>query len=206
MRIRKLIVPALVLVVAPQCIRSSGASIGTVPCPRVEESEIKADWDPSTLAGEYRVEWISDTGATHRTERFRLFLWRTSMRDSSARRHKVPTPGDTAIHPLFGVLVRDSGTFSTRRIEQLRSAIDPIYPPALLYARVSTNPQMPVREWTVLLLHTVGNRRDGVMVLDGSGIGMWVRQADADGFSGEFVPWGIVVEDEGHYCARRVSS
>jgi hypothetical protein len=88
----------------------------------------------------------------------------------------------------------------------LRAAIDPIYPPVLLIASLSKSPNVPARDWTVLFSGTVGNRHDGVMPRDGAGLGMFVRQADSAGFRGWFEPWGIVVDDKGHFCARRVPS
>jgi hypothetical protein len=66
------------------------------------------------------------------------------------------------------------------------------------------NPPMPERFWTVLVIGTVSNRRDGAMITDGAGLGMWIKEADAKGFRGTFDPWGIVVDDKGHYCAQRV--
>jgi hypothetical protein len=113
--------------------------------------------------------------------------------------------GDTATHPLFGIMVRDSGSFTKQRVEKLRSTIDPIYPPVLLIADSIKNPPIPVRYWTALLLGTVGKRRDGEMWTDGAGLGMFVREAYANGFRGTFGPWGIAVTDKGHYCAERLS-
>jgi hypothetical protein len=109
------------------------------------------------------------------------------------------------MHPLYGVMVRDTGSFSSARIAQLRAGVDPIYPPVLLIAMVSKNPQMPNRYWTVLVIGTVANRRDGVMSTDGAGLGMWVRDSDSNGFRGTFRPFGIASDDKGHYCAQRVS-
>ena len=126
------------------------------------------------------------------------------MLDSSAQRHIAAAPGDTAIHPLYGVIVPDTGTFTRARVERLRSGIDQIYPPVLLLARLSPDARIPPREWTVLLLDTVANRRDNVTILDGAGLGMWIREATPNGFRGDFGPWGIVQEDRGHYCAQRV--
>jgi hypothetical protein len=102
-------------------------------------------------------------------------------------------------------MVPDTGTFPRQRIEDLRAGIDPIYPPVLLLARLSNDTTPPSRYWTVLLIETVGNRRDGVGVLDGAGIGLCIKDANESGFTGTFEPWGIVVDDRGHYCAERVS-
>jgi hypothetical protein len=173
-------------------------------CPRIEESGLSAEWDPRGMAGEYRVQWVSDTGAQSHTSKLRLFLWKTSMLDSSPHTHTHPAPGDTDLHPLYGVIVPDEGLFTRSRVERLRAGTDPMSPPVLLLARRSRSPKVPPRDWTVLLIGTVGNRRDDAMILDGAGLGMWVRQVGPDGFKGFFEPWGIVVDDKGHYCARRV--
>jgi len=116
-------------------------------CAPPRESTLPADWNPRSMAGEYRVEWVSDAGSQRHTSRFHVILWKTSMLDSS-------------------------------RGADIRPA---------------------------LLLRTVGNRRDGVMVLDGAGLGAWIRQASDSGLSGSFEPWGIISDDEGRFCARRVS-
>jgi hypothetical protein len=174
------------------------------PCQRVDRATLTAEWDPLSIVGEYRIQWISIADKPPRTSRLRLFLWKTSMRDSSTKEHKVPALDDTVMHPIYGTLVPDSGKFSKDRVARLRSEIDPMYPPVLLMTRSSRKSPTRSNEWTVLLLDTVGNRRDDVVALDGGGTGMWIRDADANGFRGTFEPWGIVMDDKGYYCARRV--
>jgi hypothetical protein len=165
-----------------------------VRCAIPAKWNLKADWNPRTLAGEYRVVWVSDTGSRRRAERLRLFLWRASMRDVSVKTHKHPPQSDTLTHPLYGDIVPDSGVFTKERVRALKNAIDPIYPPVLVESARGT---------TKLLVGTVGNARDGTIGRDGGGIGMWVKEIDQNGFRGTFEPWGIVVEDKGHYCAIR---
>ena len=58
----------------------SAQSVGV--CSIVKDSRLTADWNPRSLAVEYRVRWISDTLTPRRVERLRLFLWPTSMSDS----------------------------------------------------------------------------------------------------------------------------
>jgi hypothetical protein len=175
------------------------------PCPVADSSRLKRDWDPLTLAGQFRVEWIVEAGTKSRTDSLRLFLWRTSMHDSSTRQHKSPAPADTVTHPLYGVMVRDSGDFSSERIEHLRREIDPVYPPVLMSAPVGNVEQPGARFWTVLQIDASDNRRDGVIVTDGVGIGAYVREANETEFRGTFGPWGIAETEHGHYCARRVT-
>jgi hypothetical protein len=194
----------LICFAALQCKPVSANPVSSIPCPVVTDSDLTADWNPLTLGGEYRVEWMRETGEHVSTDRLRLFLWQTSMRDSSTREKTGAAPGDTATHPLYGVMVRDTGAFTSARVGQLRAAVDPIYPPVLLIAHLTKNSPLPDRYWTALLVGTSGNRRDGVRVTDGVGVGMWVRQADANGFRGTFGPWGIALTEKGHYCAERV--
>jgi hypothetical protein len=206
MRFKRLALPILISLAVIECRSVPPAPVAAVPCAAVTQSLLTVDWDPRSLAGQFRVEWVSDTGSIRQTRRLRLLLWPTSIRDSSIRRHKSPVPGDTARHPLYGVMVRDTGKFSSARIARLRAGVDPIYPPVLLIAMLIKNPPMPARYWTVLVIGTVANRRDGVLVTDGGGLGMWVRDSDTNGFRGTFGPFGIVSDDNGHYCAQRVSS
>jgi hypothetical protein len=196
----------LVVLITVQC----RAPLANIPessaCPAVTQPSIEAGWDPRGMAGEYRVQWIVDTSGyfprtASRTEHLRLFLWQTSMRDSSTRAHRGPAPNDTVAHPLYGVMVLDSGEFDKKRIQQLRSNIDAIYPPVLLLA--GPRRSIGVGAAGVLLLETVGNRRDGVLSLDGTGIGMRVTQANTNLFRGSFDRWGIALTDKGHFCAFR---
>jgi hypothetical protein len=205
MRLPHTIAFILISLLAFACRSAQPIPVSVVPCEAVKDSRLTAAWKPRSLAGEYRVEWMSDTLSPRRIERFRLFLWLTSMNDSSVERHIKPARADTAVHPLFGVMLPDTGHFSRASIAKLRAGVDPIYPPVLLIAMDIKNPPMPERYWTALLIGTVGNRRDGVMWTDGAGLGMWVREADATGFRGTFDPWGIVTDDKGHYCAQRIS-
>ena len=195
---------ALVVLVTVQC----RVPLANVPessvCPTATEPSVKADWEPRAMAGEYRVQWIVDSSGdpprtSPSTEHLRLFLWPTSMNDSSPRAHLGPVPNDTVVHPLYGLIVLDSGEFDRNRIQQLRSNIDPIYPPVLLLAGPMHS--IGVGAGGVLLLETIGNRRDGVRSLDGTGMGMWVTQANANGFRGRFDRWGIALTDKGHFCA-----
>jgi hypothetical protein len=173
-------------------------------CPVVAKPQLTDEWDPRSLAGEYRVEWFSDTSNVRKTKRLRLFLWPTSMLDSSVKTGKRPGESDTVSHPLFGILVRDIGHFSASRIRQLRQSIDPIFPPVLFLSDRFSRVPDPTHYWNALLLGTISNRRDSMGGFDGAGIGMWVRQVTTGGFRGTFEPWGIVMDDRGYYCAERV--
>jgi len=197
---------ALIALVAVQCRMPLVNLPESTACTTVTEASVETGWEPRAMAGEYRVQWVVDSSGypprtAPRTEHLRLFLWPTSMNDSSPRAHLRPAPNDTVAHPLYGLMVVDSGEFDRKRIQQLRSNIDPIYPPILLL----TGPMRSIGVGAagVLLWETVGNRRDGVRSLDGTGMGMWVTQANKNGFRGRFDRWGIALTDKGHFCAFR---
>ena len=196
--------PILKISLLAALLPSGASQLYAQVCESTAKSTIAADWDPLTMAGEYRVQWISTSGQRRESARLLLILWKTSMRDSSPKEHKRPAVSDTVTHPLYGVMVRDSGKFTPARIDRMHSAVDPIYPPVLLDAPISKTTRQRMRNWIVLLLDTVGNRRDDVMGEDGGGTGMFVKQIDLDGFKGTFEPWGIIVGEKGYYCARRV--
>lgn len=172
------------------------------PCSLVDTTLLTAEWDPRSLAGQYRVEWITQTDSGSRSERFRLFLWPTSMRDSSPRRHTKPRV-DTTLAPIYGQTAPDTGVFTPKRIAALRAATDPIYPPLLLAAPLLPAYRVSPREFTVLMWSTQ-NSRGGVGMTDGTATAIFVRAADRRGFRGTFGPGGFGPPDRGYYCAWRV--
>src|ERR1700738_1696272 len=110
---------ALLVLVIVQCrVPLANVPESTV-CPAVAEPSVEAGWEPRAMAGEYRVQWIVDSSgypprSSTRTEHLRLFLWATSMNDSSPRAHLGPVPNDTVAHPLYGLMVLDSGEFDRK--------------------------------------------------------------------------------------------
>ena len=172
------------------------------PCALVEQTSLTAEWDPRSLAGQYRVEWITQNDSGSRSRRFRLFLWPTSMRDSSPRRH-TRNKLDTTLVPIYGATSADSGVFTEKRIAAIRAATDPIYPPLLLAAPLLPEYRVSPREFTVMMW-SPQNMRDGRLVFDGTATAIFIRAADAWGFRGTFAPGGFVPPDRGYYCAWRV--
>jgi len=204
MRLTKYYIESFSLAGLFLCFSGFAHSVLAQPCQRVDKAALTDDWDPLSIAGQYRVQWVSTAEKTPYTAKLRLFLWKTSMRDSSTNEHKTPPAGDTVVHPLYGILVPDSGNFTKHRIDRLRASVDPIYPPVLLMTRSNPRSTRRSNEWTVLLLETVSNRRDNMLALDGGGTGMWIKDSDSNGFRGIFDRWGIIQSDKGYYCAYRV--
>ncbi|HJX32198.1 MAG TPA: hypothetical protein VJ624_10170, partial [Thermodesulfobacteriota bacterium] len=63
-----------------------------------------------------------------------------------------------------------------------------------------------IKNQPVVVIGSVGNRRDGGRVLDGSGIGLFVQEiTPKDGFAGDWDAWGIVAGDKGYFCAQRIT-
>ncbi len=150
-----------------------------------------------SLAGVYELEWHSrGEGATHRPLRERLWLWATAPTDSSLHDPSArPAPNDTLVYPLFGTEAPLATPNSAG--DSLRAATDAVDPPVLLMAGRRSNPP-------TLLLGTVATRRAGLVGVDGAGIGVWLTHVTPTHFAGTFGPWGIVVEDSGYLCARRL--
>src|SRR5690348_14481528 len=149
-----------------------------------------------SLAGVFALEWhsVARVGAG-RPPNGRLWLWATAATDSSVRHPgERPDPNDTLRFPLFGTVTRD---VVIPAADSLRRSTDPIDPPVLLEAGRAGEPP-------VLLFGTVATRQAGVMALDGAGVGVSLTHIGPRTFAGTFSAWGIIREDSGYMCARRV--
>lgn len=186
-----------------RCSPAAPSLPAPAPCEALPPVDFVPGWNPRALAGEYRITWVSQAGAEPAQRRDRLWLWPTSMRDSSTVRHRGPASGDTVQHPLYGFMRSDTGRFDASQVEELRRTIDPIYPPVLLYTTPKGITFLRDNPLGVLLLGTAGNRRDGAVVLDGLGMGMEILEANAEGFRGNFGRWGVASTDSGYFCAQR---
>lgn len=78
--------------------------------------------------------------------------------------------------------------------------VDPIYPDVLV--RVISF--KGIKKQPVVVICSEGNRRDGGIVKDGSGIGLFVQEIDKEGFAGIWDRWGKRTGGSGHFCARFV--
>jgi hypothetical protein len=173
-------------------------------CAPVTENAIDARIQPRDLAGEYLLTLVGQTPVQIVWHR-RLWLWPTSMQDLSSRTGTTPQPNDTAIHPLYGLSMVDSGPITAERLQRLRRAMDPIYPEVLVEAQQIRSIVSTELGRMVLLINGAG-RRDGVYAEDGGGTGMSLKQLDSRGFRGEFEPWGGQVDEKGYYCAERIAN
>jgi hypothetical protein len=203
MRLTQNALLAFVILGQNHCSGAVRSSPAPAHCESLPRGDLSPSWDPRTLAGEYTVTWITDAKPAPVHWRDRLWLWPTSMGDSSLVQHQGPAPSDTAAHPLYGVMRPDTARFDARQVEDLKTAIDPIYPPVLLFTSPRGFKWLPDNPWAVLLIGTAGNRRDGVRILDGVGMGMRILEANSQGFRGNFGRWGIALTDSGHFCAQR---
>jgi len=80
------------------------------------------------------------------------------------------------------------------------SSTDPVRPGVLVLMQnwqSRSAPQTPV-----LLIGTLGNRRDEEGWLDGPGIGLWARSIADSAFSGTWDNWGILSGGSGTFCAH----
>jgi len=177
-------------------------------CTRPDSTTIPPTLNLVTLAGEYRVTWVTqwEFNSVPGTTQKRLWLWPTSPDDSSREKQRravasrIPTP-------LYGVLLPDTGRWTDSTIFSLRQTIDPVYPPILMNVLpfdVTRRNPVAMRQTPVLLYETMGNSRDGTSGLDGAGDGLVIREVGPNGFRGIFAPWGIVRRDSGYFCATRV--
>jgi hypothetical protein len=188
-------------------VAHEGVAVPTVltrrdTCAPVTRTAIDPGVRPRDLAGEYLLTLVGQTPVQIVWHR-RLWLWPTSMKDVSPRTRATPQPNDTVIHPLYGVSIIDSGPVSPERSQQLRRAVDPIYPAVLVEAQQIGSTVSTELGRTILLLGP--GRRDGVHLEDGGGTGMYLKQLDWRGFRGDFEPWGGQVDEQGYYCAERIA-
>ena len=173
-------------------------------CAPVTQNAIDARIQPRDLAGEYLLTLVGQTPIQIVWHR-RLWLWPTSMHDVSSRTGTTPQPNDTAIHPLYGLSMVDSGPITAEQLQRLRGAIDPIYPEVLAEAQ-QIGRTVSTELGRMILLTNGAGRRDGVYTEDGGGTGMSFKQVDSRGFRGEFEPWGGQVDEKGYYCAERIAN
>lgn len=164
-----------------------------VPC-SFPVTRLSPDFALRSLGGVYDLEWFS---SSHTVRRERLWLWPSLPTDSSVALPGIrPTPNDSLRYPLWGTTTDRAMALSAE--DSLRRHTDPLDPPVVLMAPF-TRGDLPT-----LLVGTVATRRLNVLTFDGAGIGVWLSHADAAGLAGSYGPYGIIAEDSGFACARRV--
>lgn len=186
--------PLLVLVAVP--VAGPVVAQGSAGCSFPLDTSSATALPLRSLAGVFALEWhsVSKVGA-RRPPDGQLWLWTTAATDSSLRHPgERPDPNDTLRFPLFGTVARDVVIGAA---DSLRRSTDPIDPPVLLEAGRAGEPP-------VLLFGTVATRQAGVMALDGAGVGVSLTHIGPRTLAGTFSAWGIIREDSGYVCARRV--
>jgi hypothetical protein len=129
-----------------------------------------------------------------------LWLAPTSPGDISPRTGKKASPGESLAEvPLFGSANIDYSAVGAPVWEPTTSR-DPIFPGVL----VRVTDWEGVFRQPVVVIGSEGNRRDGTVTKDGSGIGLTVQQITEAGFAGTWDAWGRKLGGKGYFCANRI--
>jgi hypothetical protein len=128
-------------------------------------------------------------------------LTKTAVTDRSPRTGRTPPTADTVLIPLYGAVSIDFDAVAALLGDNSPTSVDPIYPGVLAFNL--HNRSAPYRGPT-LLIGSIGNTRDGMIGLDGSGIALEVLSVSDHGFAGTWGPAGIVVNGSGYFCADAV--
>jgi hypothetical protein len=132
-----------------------------------------------------------------------LNLRPTSSTDTSPKTGQRAQDRNIAETPLYGWVTADWKVVDAPVGDNDARSRDPVFP-GVLVLLASFKEGYSTRT-PILLISTVSNRRDGEVVLDGGGIGLWVRQLTDKGFAGEWSRWGIVPSGSGYFCATPVN-
>jgi hypothetical protein len=134
-----------------------------------------------------------------------LWLWPTSVSDSSPRTGKRAVATDTLRTPFYGATDVNFDAVGAPVFRHGPSdptpspdSRDPVYPGVLVFA--GNRPGNSVGASATLVIGTLSNMRDGLISGDGEGIGLWVRAFDENAFVGDWSEWGIVRGGRGYFC------
>jgi len=128
-----------------------------------------------------------------------LNLLPTRSTDRSPQTGQLAKDRNIADVPLYGWASADWKLVDAPVGDARARSRDPILP-GVLVIFASWKEGYSART-PVLLISTVSNRRDGELMTDGGGIGLWVRQLNETGFAGEWSGWGIALSGSGYFCA-----
>lgn len=132
----------------------------------------------------------------------------TSAADTSPRTgQRAERHVDTRYTPLYGWTDIDlkgvAAPICPEGPEPLPSSQDPVFPGVLVLkldprwkfeSRVTYRKDAPI-----LVIGTGTNLRDGTMILDGCGIGLFVQDRDGRCLRGEWAEWGLEVDGRGTF-------
>jgi hypothetical protein len=163
----------------------------------------------SLRAGRYQLTLAADSGAPPSSSTTGVVtLWATTPRDSSARTGIVAVGTDTSKTPFYGSVSMDFKPVHAPVMEQggdvepAPESRDPVYPGVLVFAGAEPVAHNSARY--TILISTVSNLRDGRIVADGLGIGLWARRSVDSTFYGDWSEWGIVAGGRGHFCLTAI--
>lgn len=131
-----------------------------------------------------------------------LDLRPTSSSDKSPQTGELASDRNIADVPLYGWATADWRSVDAPVGNEQAGSRDPVFPGVL--AIFASWKEGYSSRTPVLLISTVSNRRNGELMTDGSGIGLWVRKLDEAGFAGEWSGWGIALSGSGYFCATPV--
>jgi hypothetical protein len=150
--------------------------------------------------GSFRLVLIATSGRrTGGIAEGELDLRVTSSTDRSPRTGQLANDRNTGEAPLYGWAVADWKLVDAPVRDDNARSRDPVFPGVLV--KFASWREGYSASTPVLLISTVSNRGDGEIILDGGGIGLWVRQLDENGFAGEWSGWGIAMSGSGFFCA-----
>ena len=159
------------------------------------------------VPGSYDVRFVATEGSRAGAEMTgRLVLKSTSKPGRSPADELIPAGVDIfARTPLYGWFEGDLRTVGAPivlgdPVAPDPDSHDPRRPGVLVHIGDPRSAAMPY-----LTVGTVSNLRDGSMWVDGPGIGLRVKAADASGFEGEWDGWGLAADGSGRFWAKQVS-
>ena len=126
-----------------------------------------------------------------------LTLRPTSSTDRSPRTGK--TAQDFTDVPLYGWAAADWNSIGAPVGDEEALSRDPVFPGVLVMFgdwKKGYSAKTPL-----LLISTPINRGGGEIIVDGGGIGLWVREITKKGFAGEWSGSGVAISGSGYFCA-----
>jgi len=190
-------VVALVAVIHWSC---SLASDQAIPCSSVSNSA-KSFVGIHLQPGKYKVTLVAISGKRKGASTAGdLTLISTSKKDISPKTGKSAYDAENlAETPLYGSITIDFAAVNAP-VTNLSGSLDPVYPDVLVHVIGFEG----IEGQPAVVIGSEGNRRDGVSILDGSGIGLFVQEIRDTGFAGKWDAWGIVHGGSGYFCADRI--
>jgi hypothetical protein len=165
---------------------------------------VAASFDVTLLKpGTYKLVVVATSGRKQgASAEGELNLRPTSPSDRSPRTGQIAQDRNLAEAPFYGWAELDFLAVGAPVGNAVASSRDPVFP-GVLVRLISWQEGYPEKT-PVLLVSTVSNRRDDMIVMDGGGIGLWVRRLSDGSFAGDWSGWGIAISETGYFCATLV--